>query len=115
MYAFQLFHKQQFEQAFAEFNEFLTNPAEIISLFAPISENDWLGQTNNDLKAFVSQHQHFSEPNDFVGVKFENALRELQRYLTDLRRVFQTIFRRSPDSCLEVRSTLFLQISISFI
>ncbi|CAF4063246.1 unnamed protein product, partial [Rotaria magnacalcarata] len=104
MYAFQLFHKQQFEQAFAEFNEFLTDPAEIISLFAPVSENDWLGQSYNDLKAFVHQHPHFSEPNDFVGVKFENALHELQRYLTDLRRVFQTVFRRSPDSYLEVQS-----------
>ncbi|CAF4992038.1 unnamed protein product, partial [Rotaria magnacalcarata] len=79
---------------------------------------DWLGQSYNDLKAFVHQHPHFSEPNDFVGVKFENALHELQRYLTDLRRVFQTVFRRSPDSYLEVRSTneiLSLQISISFV
>ncbi|CAF1196424.1 unnamed protein product [Rotaria sordida] len=104
MDAFQLFHKQQFEQAFAEFNDFLTDPTEIISLFAPLSANVWLTNSYNELNEFVKQHRHFAEPNDFVGVKFENALHELQRYLTDLRRVFQTIFRRSPDSWLEVQS-----------
>ncbi|CAF4650581.1 unnamed protein product [Rotaria sp. Silwood1] len=104
MNAFQLFHKQQFEQAFAEFNDFLTDPGEIISLFAPLSANVWLTNSYNELNSFVKQHRHFAEPNDFVGVKFENALHELQRYLTDLRRVFQTVFRRSPDSWLEVQS-----------
>ncbi|CAF3581543.1 unnamed protein product [Adineta steineri] len=104
MYAFQLFHKQQFEQAFAEFNEYLTDPAEIIPLFPLLSSNTWLKNASNELTTFVKQHRHFSEPADFVGVKFENALRELQHYLTDLRRVFQTIFRRSPDSYLEVQS-----------
>jgi hypothetical protein len=103
MYAFQLFHKQQFEQAFAEFYESLTDPAEIISLFAPLSANTWLTNSYNDLQTFVKQHRHFAEPNDFVGVKFENALNELQRYLTDLRRVFQPVFRRSPDTLLEVK------------
>ncbi|CAF4405771.1 unnamed protein product, partial [Adineta steineri] len=97
MYAFQLFHKRQFEQAFAEFNEYLTDPAEIISLFPLLSSNTWLKNTYNDLTTFVKQHRHFSEPADFVGIKFENALRELQHYLTDLRRVFQTILRRTPD------------------
>jgi hypothetical protein len=103
MYAFQLFHKQQFEQSFAEFNEFLTDPSEIISLFPPLSVNTWLTKSYNDLNTYVKQHRHFAEPNDFVGVKFENALHELQRYLTDLRRVFQTVYRRSPDSWLEVK------------
>jgi hypothetical protein len=110
MYAFQLFHKQQFEQAFAEFNEYLTDPAEIISLFGPLSANIWLTNSYNDLNAFVKQHRHFSEPIDFVGVKFENALHELQRYLTDLRRVFQTVFRRSPDTWLEVTFKIILLI-----
>jgi hypothetical protein len=102
MYAFQLFHKQQFEQAFAEFNEFLTDPAEIISLFGPLSANTWLTNSYNDLNTFAKQHIHFSVPNDFVGVTFKNALDELQHYLTDLRRVFQTVFRRAPDAWLEV-------------
>jgi len=114
MYAFQLFHKQQFEQAFAEFNEFLTDPAEIISLFAPLSANTWTTNSYNDLYAFVKQHRHFSEPNDFVGVKFENALHELQSYLTDLRRVFQTIFRRSPDAWLEVNKIIFLIFFLNY-
>ncbi|CAF1055925.1 unnamed protein product [Adineta steineri] len=104
MYAFQLFHKRQFEQAFAEFNEYLTDPAEIISLFPLLSSNTWLKNTYNELTTFVKQHRHFSEPADFVGIKFENALRELQHYLTDLRRVFQTILRRTPDLYLEVQS-----------
>jgi hypothetical protein len=107
MYAFQLFHKQQFEQAFAEFNEYLTDPAEIISLFAPLTANTWLSNSYNSLIAFVKQHRHFSEPSDFVGIKFENALHELQHYLTDLRRIFQTLCRRSPDSWLEVNKNLF--------
>lgn len=104
MYAFQLFHKQQFEQAFAEFNEFLTDPADIISLFQSLSANTWLTNSYNNLQAFVKQHRHFSEPTDFVGVKLENALQELQTYLTDLRGTFQTIRRRSPDAYLEVQS-----------
>ena len=121
MYAYQLFHKQQFEQAFAEFNEFLTDPAEIVSLFSPLSTSTWLTNSYNDLRTFVDQHRHFSEPNDFVGVRFENALHELQRYLTDLRRVFQTVFRRSPDSFLEVNlnqiilSMLFFSIYLGSI
>jgi len=102
MYAFQLFHKQQFEQAFAEFNEYLTDPAEIISLFGPLTASTWLTNSYNSLTAHVKQHRHFSEPTDFVGVKFENALHELQHYLTELRRVFQPIFRRSSDAWLEV-------------
>ena len=102
MYAFQLFHKQQFEQAFAEYNEYLTDPAEIISLFGPLTANTWLTNSYNDLTKYVKQHQHFSEPTDFVGIKFESALHELQHYLTDLRRVFQTVYRRSPDAWLEV-------------
>lgn len=114
MYAFQLFHKQHFDQAFAEFNEFLTDPAEIVSLFSPLSANTWLLEPANQLIAFIQQHRHFSEPNDFVGIKFENALHELQRYLTDLRRVFQTVFRRAPDTWLEVRkSETFLTVKVS--
>jgi len=112
MYAFQLFHKQQFEQAFAEFNEYLTDPAEIISLFGPLSANTWLTNSYNYLNVFVKQHRHFSEPNDFVGVKFESALHELQRYLTDLRGVFQRIFRRSSDTWLEVNIFSSFNISI---
>jgi hypothetical protein len=108
MYAFQLFHKQQFEQSFAEFNEFLTDPAEIISLFPPLSASTWLTKSFNDLNLFIKQHRHFAEPNDFVGVKFENALHELQRFLTDLRRAFQTVLRRSPDSWLEVTTIDFI-------
>jgi hypothetical protein len=108
MYAFQLFHKQQFEQAFAEFNEFLTDPAEIISLFGPLSANAWLTNSCNDLNAFIKQHRHFSEPSDFLGVKLENALDELQRYLTDSRRVFQTVYRRSSDAWLEVKNQKYL-------
>ena len=116
MYAFQLFHRQQFEQAFAEFNEFLTDPAEIISLCGPLSGNVWLTTPYNEFRAFVNQHRHFAEPADFVGVKFENALHELQRYLTDLRRVFQVIFRRAPNSWLEVSIDLVVAAwwSLSF-
>ena len=102
MYAFQLFHRKQFEQAFAEFNAYLTDPAEIISLFAPLTANVWLPNSYDDLNKFVKQHRHFSEPNNFVGVTFENALHELQRYLTELRRVFQNAFRLASDCCLEV-------------
>jgi hypothetical protein len=105
MYAFQLFHKQQFEQAFAEFNEYLTDPAEIISLFAPLAANTWLTNSYNALTEFIKQHRHFSEPNDFVGVKFENALHQLQPYLTDLRSIFQKVFRHSPDAWLEVNKS----------
>jgi hypothetical protein len=105
MYAFQLFHKQQFEQAFAEFSEFLTDPAEIISLFAPLTANTWLTFSYNSLTEYVKQHQQFSEPADFVGTKLESALHELQRYLTDLRRAFQQVHRRSPDTWLEVNKT----------
>ncbi|UJR36280.1 hypothetical protein I4U23_029010 [Adineta vaga] len=104
MYAFQLFHKQQFDRAFAEFKEFLTDPAEIISLFTTLSANIWLTNSYNEFNTFVKQHQHFSEPNDFIGQKLENAVRELQKYLTESRRIFQTIFRRSPDAWLEVQS-----------
>jgi hypothetical protein len=103
MYAFQSFHKQNFEQAFAEFNEFLTDPAEIISLFKPLSANTWLTNSFNSFQAYVGKYKQFSEPDDFLGVKIENALRELQRYLTDSRRVFQTMYRRSPDVWLEVK------------
>lgn len=102
MYAFQLFQKQQFEQAFAEFAEFLTDPAEIISLFEPLSVDVWLSNSFNELNTFIRQHRHFGQPNDFVGVRLENAVKELQRYLTDSRRVFQTVFRRSPEAWLEV-------------
>ena len=115
MYAFQLFHKQQFEQAFAEFNEFLTDPAEIVSLFSPLSASTWLTNSYNDLQTYIKRHQHFAEPTDFVGVRFESALKELQRYLTDLRRIFQTILRRSPDVWLEVNFTLILTRFILFI
>jgi hypothetical protein len=102
MYAFQLFHRQQFEQAFAEFNEFLSDPTEIISLFPSLSADVWLSKSYQEFRTFVNQHKHFSEPADFVGVKFEQGLRELQRYLTDVRRIFQTVFRRSPSAWLEV-------------
>lgn len=105
MYAFQLFHKQQFNQAFAEFKEFLTDPAEIVSLFAPLSASTWLTNSYNAFSNFIKQHRHFSEPNDFVGKKFETAVLDLQQYLTDLRRVFQTVFRRSPETWLEVSRT----------
>ena len=112
MYAFQLFHKQQFEQAFAEFNEFLTDPVEIISLFGPLSSKEWLSKSYEEFTTFIKQHQHFSEPSDFIGVKLESALRELQRYLTDLRRVFQTVFRRSPEAWLEVMKTPIIILSL---
>ena len=108
MYAFQLFHRQQFEQAFTQFNEFLTDPAEIASLFSVLSANTWLTSSYNDLQTYIKRHQHFAEPTDFVGVKFESALQELQRYLTDLRRIFQTILQRSPDVWLEVNLILTL-------
>lgn len=102
MYAFQLFHKQQFEQAFAEFNEFLTDPTEIICLFPTLSPNVWLSNAHKELTEFLKTRRHFAEPNDFVGVKLESALRELQLYLTDLRGAFQKLYRRSADAWLEV-------------
>lgn len=102
MYAFQLFHKQQFEQAFAEFNEFLTDPTDIICLFSQLSPQIWLSYPHKDLTEFLKNHRHFAEPNDFVGVKLEMALRELQPYLTDLRGAFQKLYRRAPDAWLEV-------------
>ena len=102
MYAFQLFRKQQFEQAFAEFNEFLTDPTEIICLFPTLSPNVWLTNAHKELTEFLKTRRHFAEPNDFVGVKLENALIELQLYLTDLRGVFQKLYRRSAEAWLEV-------------
>ena len=103
--AFQLFHQEQFEQAFVEFHEFLTDPADIISLFPPIAANIWLTNSYCSLANFVQQYPHFSAPKDFTGVKLQKALRELQYHLTELRRVFQTIYHRSPDAWLEVIST----------
>ena len=102
MYAFQLFHQEQFEQAFVDFHEFLTDPAEIISLFAPLSVNVWLTSLHSSFSHFVQQNRHFSPPNDFTGVKLQKALRELQPFLAELRRVFQIIYHRSPDMWLEV-------------
>lgn len=102
MYAFQSFHKSQFEQAFAEFNEFLTDPTEIICLFSPLSPQIWLNSQHKELTEFLKNHRHFAEPNDFLGVRLENALRELQPYLTDLRGAFQKLYRRKPDEWLEV-------------
>ena len=102
MYSFQIFHKQQFEQAFAEFNEFLTDPTDIICLFSQLSPQIWLSNPHKDLTGFLKTHPHFAEPNDFVGAKLETALRELQPYLTDLRGAFQKLYRRSPDAWLEV-------------
>ncbi len=55
MYAFHLFHKQQFERAFVELNEFLTDSAEMISLFEPLSANTWLTNSFRDLHAFIKQ------------------------------------------------------------
>ena len=108
MDAFQLFHRHQYEQAFSEFNDFLTDPAEIVSLFSQLSSKIWLPKVYNEFRTFVSKNRQFAEPNDFVGVKFENALRELQKYLTELRRVFQLFYRRAPETFLEVNSSQVL-------
>jgi len=106
MDAFQLFHRHQYEQAFSEFNDFLCDPAEIVSLFTQLASKIWLPNVYNPFRTFVSQHRQFAEPNDFVGIKFENALRELQKYLTELRRIFQLFFRRTPEKFLEVQSLM---------
>ncbi len=60
MYAFHSFHQQQFERAFVELNEFLTDSAEMISLFEPLSANTWLTNSFRDLHAFIKQLRHSS-------------------------------------------------------
>ena len=104
MYAFQLFHREQFQQAFAEFQNFLTDPVEIICLFEQLSANRWLSDSYKNFTAFIEQHPHFSQPMNFVGEKFHEAVRELQFYLTETRAACQKISRRSPHPWLEVRS-----------
>lgn len=113
MDAFQLFHQEQFEQAFAEFHEFLTDPADIISLFPPIAANTWLTRSYWSLTNFVQQYPHFSAPKDFTGVKLQKVLRGLQYYLAELRRVFQPIYHRTPDAWLEVIHTKLNSSSLS--
>jgi len=102
MLAFQLFHKQKFEDACIYFNNFITDPAEIVALFKPFAIEDWLPKSYQEFQTFVKQHRHFAEPAEFLGITFEKALRQLQTYLTEVRRIFQMIFRRSPDAFLEV-------------
>ena len=104
LYAFQLFHEEKFEQAFKEFEKFLTDPAEVLCLFQSLSPTRWLITSHKAFTAFAQQHSHFSEPKDFAGVKLKLALHELQHYSTQLRSVFQNISRRSPSQWLEVRN-----------
>ncbi len=44
-------------------------------------------------------------------MKFENALHELERYLTDLRGIFQTVVRHSSGTWLEVKQPLLIILS----
>ncbi|CAF1187062.1 unnamed protein product, partial [Didymodactylos carnosus] len=92
MYGFQLFHRQQFEQSFERFIEYLADPCEIIILFPNMSAERWLCQYHL-FNQFVQQHRHFSPPTDLLGVKLENALKELQNYLTHVRSLYLKILR----------------------
>ena len=104
MYAFQFFHREQFQRAFMEFQKFLTDPAEILCLFDLLATNRWLTDLHKNFIAFVTQHPQFSHPVDFAGGKLRKALPELQIYLTELRVVFLRIYHSSSQAWLEVIS-----------
>ena len=102
MYAFQSFHRSQYDRAFGAFDEFLCDPAEIISLFSCLSPASWLSKPHEEFRVYTKNHKQFNEPNDFIGVRLESALQELKKYLTEVRQTFQKILRVSPEILLEV-------------
>ncbi|CAF0741235.1 unnamed protein product [Didymodactylos carnosus] len=111
MYGFQLFHRQQFEQSFEQFTDYLADPCEVISLFPSMIGERWIYQ-NQSFRQFIQQHKHFSPPVDLLGVQLDHALKQLQDYLTHVRSVYQKISRYSNEQqhWIEVESLMRNQL-----